>query len=77
MPPVAGSGGVLTRAQGPGCEGGIIADRCPGKAKAPASLVNKGKQGPRYLAVTVGFELSQKRRRQSKIVELTRFMGAR
>lgn len=28
----------------------------PGKAKAPASLVNKGEQGPRYLAVTVGFE---------------------
>lgn len=27
-----------------------------GKAKAPASLVNKGKQGPRYVAVTVGFE---------------------
>lgn len=27
-----------------------------GKAKAPASLVDKGKQGPRCLAVTVGFE---------------------
>ena len=28
----------------------------PGKAKAPASLLNKGNQGPRYVAVTVGFE---------------------
>ena len=28
----------------------------PGKANAPASLVNKGKQGLRYVAVTVGFE---------------------
>jgi hypothetical protein len=44
-----------------------------GKAKAPASLVNKGKQGPRYVAVTVGFELAQKRRRQSKIVEMALF----
>ena len=28
----------------------------PGKAKAPGSLVNKGNQGPRYVAVTVGSE---------------------
>jgi len=30
----------------------------PGKAKATASLAIKGKQGPCYVAVTVGFETS-------------------
>lgn len=34
----------------------VTAGHFPGKAKAPGSLVNKGNQGPRYLAVTVGFE---------------------
>ncbi len=44
--------------------GEYLARQCEGKArslvwakqKAPASLVNKGKQGPRCVAVTVGFE---------------------
>ena len=33
------------------------AGRDPDKAQAPGSLVNKGKQGPRYVVMTVGFEL--------------------